>query len=83
VLGGPGVGRPQWELDGKAIDQAGFCVIHLFEALVAINHMTASSPLTPQLEQLNRQIHLIVVRQRCQQGLPIPGGFDPEETTTQ
>jgi hypothetical protein len=26
---------------------------------------------------------LIVVRQRLEQGLPIPDGFDPEETATQ
>jgi hypothetical protein len=64
-------------------DQAGFCVIHLFEALVALNQMIATSPLTPQLAQLDRQIRLIAVRQRREQGLPIPEGFDPEETATQ
>jgi Family of unknown function (DUF5677) len=65
------------------IDQAGFCVIHLFDAVVALNQMIAAGPLTPQLEQLDRQIRLIAVRQRREQGLPIPEGFDPDEIATQ
>lgn len=60
------------------IDQAGFCVIHLFEALVAVNQMIETSPLTSQLETLDRQIRSIVVGQRREQGLPIPEGLDSD-----
>ncbi|MDQ1734131.1 MAG: hypothetical protein QOH56_382 [Pseudonocardiales bacterium] len=60
------------------IDQAGFCVIHLFEALVAIDHMIAASHLTPELERLDVEIRRIAVRQRREQGLHIPDGFDPD-----
>jgi hypothetical protein len=60
-------------------DQAGFCAIHLFEALVAVNHISRGRPLSNRLRVMDREIRSISARQRRALGLSVPEGFDPNE----
>lgn len=60
-----GVAGPTWQ-----IDQAGFCAIHLFEALYAFHSIFEDAPLDQELDQLYRELMATVVRQRRELGLP-------------
>ncbi|WP_042373064.1 DUF5677 domain-containing protein [Streptacidiphilus neutrinimicus] len=56
----------------ERIGQAGFCLIHLYEALVAFHEIVVDAPLAQELEQLEREILTLVVQQRRDLGLSIP-----------
>jgi hypothetical protein len=60
-------------------DQAGFCAVHLYEALDAVNHISRGRPLSKRLNTLERQIRSIAARQRREKNLTVPDGFDPGE----
>jgi hypothetical protein len=62
---------PAW-----SIDQAGFCVLHLLGALLAMNDMLDGTPIQSELDAAQRQVLSIVVRQRREQGLPIPSDLE-------
>jgi hypothetical protein len=61
------------------LDQAGFCVLRVQEALVAVNHIAKGRPLNQRLQDTDRQVRSIAARQRRERGLAVPDGFDPGE----
>lgn len=58
------------------IDQAGFCAIHLYEALISFNEMLDDQELGSELNDIWPRLHTIIVRQRREHGLPIPAELD-------
>ena len=66
--------RPAW-----SIDQAGFCTVHLLEALDAFHSILDGAPFEQELDGLHRALTPIVVRQRRELGLPIPAGLVDEQ----
>jgi hypothetical protein len=59
--------RPAW-----SIDQAGFCAIHLLEALITFHSILEDAPLDEEIDRLHDKVIAIAVRQRRDLGLPIP-----------
>jgi hypothetical protein len=64
---------PKWQ-----IDQAGFCAIHLFEALAAYQEVFVDAPFDAMLSPLESRLKSLVVRQRRELGLPIPADLEQE-----
>lgn len=57
---------------GSPVDQAGFCVVHLLEALLCVNKIFESKTLSAELEQILPLVKALLVRQREERGLPAP-----------
>jgi hypothetical protein len=67
--------RPAW-----SIDQAGFCAIHLLEALDAFHFTLREAPFKQEIDKLHDDLKAIVVSQRREFGLSIPPELDDERT---
>lgn len=66
---------------GPLIDQAGFCAVHLLEALDCVNGIFDSDGLAAGLEEMVPLMKTLVVRQREELGLPVPPDLRTEEST--
>ena len=62
----------------ELIDQAGFCAIHLFEALDAVHVIFEDTPFGTDLERLHREIMATAILQRRELGLPVPPELEEE-----
>ncbi|TLM73133.1 DUF5677 domain-containing protein [Pseudarthrobacter sp. NamB4] len=66
-------GKPVPLVDpGSPVDQAGFCVVHLIEALLCVNQIFESSILSADLEEILPAVRSLMVRQGEELGLPVP-----------
>ncbi|MFB7745405.1 DUF5677 domain-containing protein [Streptomyces sp. NPDC056132] len=66
-------GRPMARTTpAPAFDQAGFCTIHLLEALICISQIIDSDYLGAELGEISPITEALIVRQRLEQGLVIP-----------
>ncbi|GAA4035819.1 hypothetical protein GCM10023063_20590 [Arthrobacter methylotrophus] len=63
------------------VDQAGFCAIHLLEALICINQIIDSDSLAAALDEIELLVKALVVRQRQERGLPVPPELRTDEST--
>jgi hypothetical protein len=65
---------------GPLIDQAGFCTIHLFEALIYISQIVDSDGLSDALEDIEPLVKALVIRQRDERGLSVPAELRTSES---
>lgn len=63
---------------GSPVDQAGFCVVHLLEALLCVNQIFESETLAAELEEILPLVRALMVRQREERGLPAPHEISPD-----
>lgn len=61
------------------IDQAGFCAVHLYEALISINEIVDDQRLDGELDEICPRLHSIIVRQRRELGLLIPPELEADD----
>ncbi|MEK2479692.1 hypothetical protein [Streptomyces noursei] len=58
-----------------ALAQAGFCTIHLFEALVCVSQIIDGDYLSAELDEIYPASEALIDRQWQELGLPIPPGL--------